>query len=68
MVETACQRYGLGRRSLDALLTRDLPLAKDAVQDAYAPPKRYDLLERDAGELRRPVERVVMPLQRRLFG
>jgi len=68
MVETACRRYGLGRRSGDALLTRDLPLADNAVRDANTSRSRYDLLERNAGELRRPVESVRVERQQRLFG
>ncbi len=68
MVEAACQRYGLGRRSSDAVLPGDLPLAKDALQGPDAPPRRYDLLERDGGELRRPVERVRVGKQQRLFA
>jgi DNA repair photolyase len=68
MVETACRRYGLGRRSGDALLTRDVPISDEAVQDRNASRSRYDLLERDAGELRRPVESVGFEGQQRLFG
>jgi DNA repair photolyase len=68
MVETACRRYGLGRRSGDALLTSDLPLGEDAVKDSNSSRSRYDLLERNAGELRRPVESVRLERQQRLFG
>jgi DNA repair photolyase len=68
MVEAACRRYGLGRRSSDAVLPGDLPVAKDESQRPDAPPRRYDLLERDGGELRRPVESVRVGQQQRLFG
>ena len=68
MVETACRKYGLGRRPGDALLTRDHPLADDPSQEADAPKRRYDLLKRDAGQLRRHVENVGLERQQRLFG
>ena len=68
MVEVACRRYGLGRRSSDAVLPGDLPLAKDELQGLDAPSRRYDVLERKGEELRRPVESVKVGQQQRLFG
>jgi DNA repair photolyase len=68
MVEVACRRYGLGRRSSDAVLPGDLPLAKDELQGLGASSRRYDVLERDGGALRRPVESVKVGQQQRLFG
>jgi DNA repair photolyase len=68
MVEAACRRYGLGRRSSDALLSRELPLASETLQGLDARPRRYDLLEREGGGLRRPVESVRAAQQQRLFG
>jgi DNA repair photolyase len=68
MVEAACRRYGLGRRSSDALLSRELPVASDTLPGLNSPPSRYDLLEREAGELRRPAGSVIVQLQQRLFA
>ena len=68
MVEAACRKYGLGRRSSDALLSRELPVASDLLPGLNTPPRRYDLLEREAGELRRPAESVRAEQQQRLFA
>jgi DNA repair photolyase len=68
IVEVACRRYGLGRRSSDAVLPGDLPLIKDEMQGLNAPSRRYDVLEREGAELRRPVESVKVGQQQRLFG
>ena len=68
MVEAACRKYGLGRRSSDAVLPGDLPLAQDKLQGLDAPSRRYDLLEREGEELRRPMESVRVGQQQRLFG
>jgi DNA repair photolyase len=68
MVDAACRRYGLGRRSGDALLTRDLPTGEEAMKDFNSSRSRDDFPERGAGELRRPVESVRFERQQRLFG
>ncbi len=69
-VETACRRHGLGRRSNDALLTRDIvPPQQAPSRPLLDPPRRrYDLLEREGSELKRSVQRVVMEQQQRLFA
>ena len=66
-VEAACKRHGLGRRSNDALLTREIKPPDEQLQ-SDAPRRRYDLLEREARALKKPVQRVVVERQQRLFA